>query len=107
MKLIIKQPNKEYTYPKGIVFTNDTPTLETKVDDMCEKCHKRKATTNWVGQGSTLDFVHGMYQRWCEYCATEEQLRYAKKIALRIPILRRKLEKLKNKQKIKKRGELN
>jgi len=64
--------------------------------DICTNCKKRKATINWVGQGSMMDFIHGGYTRWCEYCSTKESLKYAKKQAKRIPILERKLEILKN-----------
>lgn len=63
--------------------------------EICQHCGKRKATINWVGIGGVLDFVHGNYQRWCNYCATKEQLKHARKAAKRIPMLERKLAKLK------------
>ena len=63
--------------------------------DICQNCGKREATQNWVGTGGIMEFTHGMYQRWCTYCATKESLKYAKKQAKRISALERKLAKLK------------
>lgn len=63
--------------------------------DICQNCNKRPATTNWVGEGGTMAYVHGMYQRWCDYCATKEQLKYCKKMARAIPRLEKKFKKLK------------
>ena len=62
--------------------------------DLCQNCKKRKATQNWVGKGGMLDFAHGMYQRWCNYCTTEAQLEYAREIAKTIPELEKKMKKL-------------
>lgn len=62
-------------------------------NDICQNCHIRQATVNWLGEGSTLDFVHGMFQRWCNICSLEAQLEYARKSAARIPELEKELEK--------------
>lgn len=59
--------------------------------DLCANCQQRQATLNWVGEGGTLGFVHGMYQRWCEVCATTAQLKYAREQAAMIPALELKL----------------
>ena len=32
----------------------------------CQKCNTREATENWLGEGSTMDYIHGNYQRWCK-----------------------------------------
>jgi len=65
--------------------------------ELCQNCGKREATTNWVGDGGVIEYVHGFYQRWCDYCATKATLAYARKQARRIPSLERKLAKLKAK----------
>jgi protein-arginine kinase activator protein McsA len=59
----------------------------------CQHCNKREATINWVGGGSFLEYNHGFYERWCERCATKEQLKHAKKEMKRLPKLIIKLEK--------------
>ena len=64
------------------------------MNDPCKNCGTRPATTNWVGEGGILDDVHGMSQRWCDYCATRGQLVHCKKMARRIPILEKKLKSL-------------
>jgi len=61
---------------------------------ICGNCGKREATQNWVGEGGTLAWSHGMSQCWCEICCTFEQLKYAKKIANGIPELEKKLNDL-------------
>ena len=63
--------------------------------ELCNNCHKRKATINWTGNDGIMAYVHGMYTRWCEYCCVKENLKYAKKQAKQIPILEKKLKKLK------------
>ncbi len=65
-----------------------------RTDDICTNCKKRKASVNWVGKGSAMDFIHGDYQRWCLHCATKVQLANAKKQARKIPILERRLARL-------------
>lgn len=62
---------------------------------ICANCGEREGTINWVGRGGVMDFVHGMYEVWCELCAVEADLEYAKKQAKRVPELEKKLEKLK------------
>ena len=68
--------------------------------ELCANCGKRKATVNWLGHGSVMDYVHGNYSRWCEYCATEYQLKYAREqldeLPKRISELEEKFEKLKD-----------
>jgi len=59
---------------------------------ICQKCHKREATVQWVGDGGMLAFSHGMYEMWCDYCCTVAQLENAKRNAARIPELERKLK---------------
>jgi hypothetical protein len=61
----------------------------------CQKCNKHEATINWVGEGGILDYTHGMYERWCECCALKENIKHAKKMAKRLSILERKLERIK------------
>ena|SRR3990167_10844110 len=68
-----------------------------KREDICTNCKKRKATLNWVGEGSIMDFVHGNFTRWCKVCAVRAELKHAKKQVRRIPSLEKKLNKLKNK----------
>jgi len=63
-------------------------------EDRCANCKTRKATMDWVGEGGVLAWTHGMYTRWCEYCATEAQLKYARERAAAIPELEAKLKAL-------------
>ena len=65
-----------------------------KKKELCQNCRKREATVDWIGDGGTLAFSHGMYQRWCEYCCTDKQLQHAKKLASMIPELEQKLKTL-------------
>lgn len=60
----------------------------------CQKCNEREATIKWVGEGSTMDFIHGNYQLWCEICSLKEQICHAEERAAQIPILKEKLLKL-------------
>jgi hypothetical protein len=60
----------------------------------CVHCHKREATVQWVGEGGMLAFTHGMYEMWCDYCCTVEQLKHAQRSAKQIPRLEKKLKKL-------------
>ena len=62
---------------------------------LCQHCHKRPATIQWVGDGGMLAFTHGMYENWCDFCATTEQLKAARRSAKHIPRLEKKLKKLK------------
>ena len=32
----------------------------------CQNCNKHEGTIKWVGEGSTMDFIHGNYEQWCE-----------------------------------------
>ena len=62
--------------------------------ELCQNCHKRKATQNWVGTGDVLGFIHGSYERWCERCCVEAQLKFAKQHKNDIQKLERKLKNL-------------
>lgn len=67
---------------------------------ICQHCHRRKATTTWVGDGGTLAWAHGFSEQWCEICCVEAQITHAKKIVGGLEKLEKKLVKLK-------KGELN
>ena len=62
-----------------------------QADGACQKCKQHKATENWVWTGSTMDFVHGNYQRCCKCCCLSEKLEYVRKLTKTIPELKRKL----------------
>ena len=59
--------------------------------ELCANCQSRPAEIDWVGEGGTLAWVHGMFSRWCLRCATEAQLKHARETAARIPELEQKL----------------
>lgn len=61
---------------------------------ICAKCGKRPGTLDWVGEGGALAYVHGMSVRWCELCATTEQLKYARARATEIPLLEKRVRDL-------------
>lgn len=61
---------------------------------VCQKCGQREGTENWTGEGGTLAYVHGMYQKWCKICCIEEQLRYARERMESIPKLIKELNDL-------------
>lgn len=63
-------------------------------NDICQKCETRKATELWVGAGSTLDYVHGNFQKWCKRCCLEEQLKYHKEAVERISGIEKELKEL-------------
>jgi hypothetical protein len=58
----------------------------------CTNCGKHPASTRWVGEGSTLDYLHGSYSWWCSCCAVGAQLAFARKLARRIPRLEREMK---------------
>jgi len=60
----------------------------------CQNCGKRPATGEWVGDGGTLGYVHGMYAWWCDLCMVNAQIEYAEKIAAKLPGLRARREEL-------------
>jgi hypothetical protein len=62
--------------------------------DLCASCLQRPATMNWTGEGGTLAFVHGMYQRWCELCVVSAQVAYALKSQDGLPALKARLAEL-------------
>lgn len=65
---------------------------------ICQNCGQREGTENWVGEGGTMAFIHGMHQCWCKICCCEAQLEYARKLAATIPELEVKLAALKEKE---------
>ena len=71
----------------------DSNKMQKEMTDLCFNCKKRKASINWVGSGSTMDYVHGNYSRWCTYCSTKAQLKEAKRRAKQAPKDVIKLEK--------------
>ena len=73
---------------KAVTATN----ADMRAYPLCQNCGKRPATQNWIGIGSTPDYVHGNFARWCELCCVEAQLEYARKAAERIPELEKRLE---------------
>lgn len=52
----------------------------------CEKCFSRPATENFT-MGGALDFVHGMFERWCRRCVIEAQIANCEEAAARLPNL--------------------
>jgi hypothetical protein len=64
------------------------------ITGLCESCGQRDATIAWIGEGSSLDYVHGDFERWCELCVVTAQLDYAKAIVTKIPKLKAKLKEL-------------
>ena|SRR5437016_2424084 len=67
-----------------------------RIQGLCEHCGKHPSTIRWVGVGSSLDLVHGLYEMWCETCVTRAQLEFAKKAAERVSELQVKLRELEN-----------
>jgi hypothetical protein len=67
---------------------------EQRARIICQHCHKRRSTTEWVGDGGSLAYVHGFAKRWCDVCALEAQLDYARQAAERIPDLEARLAKV-------------
>ena len=53
----------------------------------CQNCLVREGTENWVGQGSSMDFVHGNYKMWCKLCCYKAQLENARQQRDKIPQL--------------------
>lgn len=62
--------------------------------DICVNCSQRKASLDWVGDGGAMAYVHGMSVRWCERCAVEAQLQYARARAKEIAGLEKRLAEL-------------
>lgn len=66
--------------------------------EMCQNCGEREATVNWLGHGSSMDFIHGNYQRWCEVCALKAQIEYQtqelKELPERIESEKKRLEQI-------------
>ena len=74
-------------------ITVDSQPIEEPSGD-CRNCGKRLATVRWIGEGGSLALSHGHWASWCEQCALERQLEYAKERAESIPDLERRLKRL-------------
>lgn len=68
--------------------------MTDEVTFQCANCGKRPGTISWVGEGGVLDYVHGMYQMWCELCTVEASIEYVVKQMERLPGLRKRLAEL-------------
>ncbi len=62
--------------------------------DVCVHCRERPATMDWVGDGGIMAHIHGISVRWCDYCAVEAQLVYAKARAAEVADLERRFREL-------------
>ena len=60
----------------------------------CRNCGRHRGTVRWVGEGGVLALTHGGWAPWCECCCLKEQLKYAKKLAAKIPQLEKQLAKV-------------
>jgi len=60
----------------------------------CANCDKHEGTETWIDHGSTLDLIHGLYEKWCKCCCIKVQLEYAKERAAAIPDLEKKLSEI-------------
>lgn len=47
--------------------------------EQCMSCGIREATTSWIGEGSLMDYTHGNYERWCDFCCLNYQVKYIPK----------------------------
>lgn len=61
----------------------------------CANCEVREATMRWAGDQGMFALTHGTWLPWCEVCAVEAQLDYARDRAASIPELEKKLADLK------------
>ena len=61
---------------------------------ICQHCGKHPANLTWVGEGGALEYLHGGGERWCEWCAVDAQLTFARARAADIPRLEAKLAAL-------------
>jgi len=59
--------------------------------DICQNCHKHKATLKWVGDSGGLALAHGFHEDWCECCSLKAQLEHAREMAAKIPGLEKEL----------------
>lgn len=87
---VTKTKLAEYVVAETITI----PDSSTEEKRLCQKCGQREGTENWTGEGGTLAYVHGMYQRWCKICCIEEQLKYARERVESIPKLIKELSDL-------------
>lgn len=83
------------TYSVSAVTTtviNEKNSNTTNDLGTCARCNTRKAAHQWIGGQSALDYIRsGAWTPYCNICALEEQLAYARKEAARIPDLERQL----------------
>ena len=54
--------------------------------DVCQKCHKHKATLKWLRNITPLTLAQDE-EDWCECCCRKAQLEHAQNWAARIPEL--------------------
>jgi hypothetical protein len=62
--------------------------------ELCQNCQEREATENWTGEGGTLAYVHGMYDRWCRVCVLRAQIAHIREANTRLPELEAELANL-------------
>ena len=58
----------------------------------CSRCKVKEATENWVGEGSVMDWVHGMYEMCCKGCCLKMQIEWAVKHKDDLKNLRKELK---------------
>lgn len=61
---------------------------------VCDNCHRRPGTIQWVGEGGLLAVTHGWYKMWCEICVVTARIKYAEKYIEQLPELYQKLADL-------------
>ena len=66
--------------------------LKPSKSSMCQHCHNRKATIQWIGTGGIMDALHGMFEMWCERCTLEAQITYAEEHKSDLERLKKELE---------------
>jgi len=76
----------------------DFTSLDARLKGNCTKCLARPGTHNWVGQGDALSYIHGLYEKWCEICVLEAQIKHAKERAAELPAMEEKLKALLEKE---------
>jgi hypothetical protein len=61
---------------------------------ICQNCNVHAATNLWVGEGSSLDLIHGHYQNWCACCVLKAQIEHAELMVSRLDRLKAELAKV-------------
>ena len=57
----------------------------------CARCARRIAVYWWTGEEGTLALIRGMAPAYCEICAIEEQLHFARRQAELVPVYEQRL----------------